>query len=291
MAALLELGTLTLAGSAAYRSLADPGFFFTDLGDWQSVPDSKSEVRERPQANGAFGISDDWRESLAYSIKGLYVGSSHLDAQAAKRKLKAAAAKGKRITVAVTDVDGRFTRVSSVRSLIPDDDHGRRSFTFTLDLVAPDPLMYGDPVTVSTGVPVQGGGLVWPLGSGTAFWDWGADGASGRVSLPNEGTADSWPTVTATGGLGGGFVATAVNGVAVRSIRFERVIPDGSLVSVNFRTGRAWIDAPSNDVSGYLTVQDFFPVPAGSSVDVQFAPLGAVTGTPVFTATVSPANL
>lgn len=292
MAALLELGTLKLAGGAAYRSLASPGFFFTDLGDWHAVPDSKSEIRERPQADGAYEIETDWRQSLAYSVKGLYVGASHLDAQMAKRTLKLACAKGRRVTVAVTDVDGRFTRVSSVRSFVPDDDHGRRSFTFTLDLVAFDPLMYGDPVTLSTGVPVAGGGLVWPLGSSsTAYWDWGADGTSGRVTLPNDGTAGTWPTVTATGGLSGGFVATAVQGETVRSVRFERVIPDGSLVSINFRTGRAWIDAPGNDVSGFITVGDFFQVPAGESLTIQFAPLGVVTGSPLFTATCSPAFL
>lgn len=292
MAELVELGGLRLAGGIDAESSADPGWYLTDLGDWDAEPDSKSEIRERPQADGAFEIETDWRQSLAYSIKGLYVGASHLDVQMAKRALKSAAGKGKRVTVAVTDVDGRFTRVSSVRSLIPDDDHGRRSFTFTLDLVAFDPLMYGDPVSVSTGIPVAGGGLVWPLGSSSAaYWDWGVDGTSGRVTLPNDGTAGAWSTVTATGGLSGGFVATAVQGDAVRSVRFERVIPDGSLVSINFRTGRAWIDAPGNDVSGFITVADFFQVPAGGSLTIQFAPLGVVTGSPLFTATCSPAFL
>lgn len=291
MVALLELGTLKLAGGVVSQALADPGWFFTDLGDWQRVPDSKSEARERPQADGAFGIGVDWRQSLAFSVKGVYLGGSHADVQQAKRTLKLAAGRGKSIPVSVTDVDGRFTRMVSVRSLIPDDDHGRAEFTFTLDLLAFDPLMYGDPVSVPTGVPVAAGGLVWPLGSGSAFWDWGADGTSGRVTLPNDGTAGTWPTVTATGGLSGGFVATAVQGDTVRSVRFERVIPDGSLVSINFRTGRAWIDAPGNDVSGFITVGDFFQVPAGSSLDVQFAPLGVVTGSPLFTATVSPAFL
>lgn len=289
---LLELGTLKLAGSAAAQSLADPGWFFTDLGDWGALPDSKSDIRERPQANGADEIATDWRQSLAYSVKGMFLGSSHADVQSAKGVIKRAIGGGKSIPVAVTDVDGRFTRVSSVRSFVPADDRGRALFTFTLDLIAFDPCMYGEPVTVSTGVPVQGGGLVWPLGSTPGvYWDWGADGSSGRVTLPNGGTAESWPTVTASGGLGGGFVATAVNGSTVRSVRFERVIPDGSLVSIDFRTGRAWIDAPGNDVSGFLTVRDFFSVPAGGLTDIQFAPLGVVSGTPQFTATVSPAFL
>jgi hypothetical protein len=133
--------------------------------------------------------------------------------------------------------------------------------------------------------------LLFPLGTTpTAYWDFGADGTSGRVSFTNNGTATTWPTLTATGGLSGGFTATDVTTGEV--VQFARVIPVGSVVQINQRTGRAWIDSPANDVSGYiLPTSQFFEVGPGETHQIQFAGLGVVTGTPQFTLTAAPAYL
>lgn len=273
-----------------------PGFYLVLLGDWDSVPESKQEIRERPQAEGSYAIETDWRKSLAFSIKGAFLGDSRLDAQMAKRLIKSALARGKSVTVTVTDADGPMKRVASVRSLIIDPDFGGNEVTFTADLVAYDPRMYGTDQTLTTGVPVSGGGLLFPLGTTpTAYWDFGADGTTGRVSFTNDGSAPTWPTLSATGGLGGGFTATDVTTGQV--VRFERVIPVGSLVQINQRTGRAWIDSPSNDVSGFLTSRDFFQIGPGETHQIQFAPIGIVSGpaaTPEgqpFALTAAPAHL
>lgn len=276
-----------------FDDAASSGFTVSTLVGWWDGPGVKVEIRERPRADGAFGVAQSNRASRVVTIEGSFAGSTLEDAYAAVRRIAALQASGRPSLFRVVEP---FTALSCEALLtgapVLPNQLFSPFFTFKFDVVATDPLLYGDPVTVSTGVPVAGGGLVWPLGSSSAaYWDWGVDGTSGRVTLRNDGTAGAWPTVTATGGMSGGFVATAVQGAMVRSVRFERVIPDGSLVSINFRTGRAWIDAPGNDVSGFITVGDFFQVPAGSSLDVQFAPLGVVTGTPTFTATVSPAFL
>ena len=162
-------------------------------------------------------------------------------------------------------------------------------FKFVFDVVAYDPLRYGDPVMVSTGIPVSGGGLLWPLGTtALEYWDWGDEGVSGRVSVTNVGTADVWPSLTASGGLAGGFVVTNVT--TGQTIRFVRPIPDGSSVTINQRTGSASIDGQS-DVGGFITERGFFAIPAGETHQIQFAGLGAVTGTPQFTVTLSPGYL
>jgi hypothetical protein len=265
-----------------------PGFYLTDLGDWDALPESKSDLRERPQADGAYNIGTDYRQSLPFSISGLYVGATRSDVQSAKALAKQAVGQGHPVPVIVDDADGPMRRVASVRRITPDSGYGGNVWGFTIDLVAFDPLMYGDDQYLTTGAPMSGGGLIFPLGTTpTKYWDFGADGLSGRVSFTNTGTAPTWPTLQATGGLSGGFTAADVTTGQI--VRFDRVIPVGSTVQVNQRTGRAWIDAPGNDVSGQLTGRDFFCVGPGETHQIQFAPIGTATGSPSFTAIIAPA--
>lgn len=279
-------------GGITFDDGAVSGFAIASWAGWWDRPAARLQLNDRPQANGSFGVSRVYVAARTVTVEGSWSGSDMASAYAALNQFNGVQSGGVPSPFRVSEPGGVKSITASVATALGPQTLFDPHFDFSFSVVAPDPLKYGEPVTVSTGVPVQGGGLVWPLGSTPGvYWDWGADGSSGRVTLPNGGTAESWPTVTASGGLGGGFVATAVNGSTVRSVRFERVIPDGSLVSIDFRTGRAWIDAPGNDVSGFLTVRDFFSVPAGGLTDIQFAPLGVVSGTPQFTATVSPAFL
>lgn len=286
----VAVGSLVFAGGPG--DSGTPGFYLAEdgLADWDAVPESKSEIRERPQAEGAFAIENDWRKSLPFSVKGVYLGESRADVQAAKRLVKGSIARGKSVPVVVTDADGPKRRTASVRAVIPYGDSGGNEFGVTIELVAFDPRMYGPDQVLTAGVPSSGGGLLFPLGTTPmAYWDFGADGASGRVQFTNDGTAPTSPILTATGGLSGGFTATDVTTGQI--VKFERVIPAGSIVQINQRTGRAWIDSPGNDVSGYLTGRDFFMIGPGETHQIQFAPIGVVTGTPQFSMVAASADL
>ena len=279
--------TLELIGAPSIFT----GFFLAQFGlkDWYSGAESKSEVNERPQARGAFGISNDFASSLAISTQGSFDGDSLADAITAAERLSAIAA-GVPVLMTVEDPLRTTSRWVSVRRVtLPPDVGAFASFDFSIDVLATDPLRYGEPVSTFTGIPVSGGGLLWPLGTtALEFWDWGDDGASGRVSITNVGTADVWPTLTVEGGVAEGFVATNVD--SGMTIRFVRPIPAGSSVSINQRTGSASIDGQS-DVGGFITERGFFFIPAGATQQIQFAPLGAITGTPKFTVTLSPGYL
>ncbi|MET4780804.1 hypothetical protein [Glaciihabitans sp. UYNi722] len=283
MTTTVTIGGLTFAGDTPSSN----GFFFNGLADWYSITSSKSPINERPQSNGAFGVSQDWRTAATISLTCCYLGNSRADVQAAKSQMSAALSSGRPAVMSVTDIDGTTTRVVSIRAVTVDDDFGRLVFDFTIDMIAPDPLRYGLPITSSSGVPVAGGGLIFPLGSGASYIDFGTGGSSGRISVTNSGTAPVFPPFDVSGGLDGGFVVTDVT--LGKSIRFERQIPLGSLVSVNQRTGRATINGPSNDVSGSLTSKDWFSIGPGETHAIQFQPLGAVTGTPMLTVQTSPA--
>jgi hypothetical protein len=279
--------TLEIIGSPT----SSTGYFLAAMGlrDWYAGAESKTPANQRPQAAGAFGISNDWASSLAISVKGSFDGATLADAITAAERLSAVAA-GVPVQMVVEDPLRTTSRWVSVRQVtLPTDVGVFASLDFSIDVLATDPLRYGDPLSVTTGIPVSGGGLLWPLGTtALEYWDWGDDGTSGRVSITNAGTADVWPTISALGGLGEGFVATNVT--TGETIRFVRPIPEGSTVAINQRTGSASIDGQS-DVGGFITERGFFTIPAGATHQIQFAGLGAVTGTPQFTAALSPGYL
>ena len=268
---------------------ATTGFTISEWSGWWDGAGIRVPVNERPQADGAFGSSNNYRSARTVTVEGSWVGSDLESAYAALRQLRAMQPRGVPSTFRVSEPFETTSAVVALAGVRGPNQLAHPFFKFVFDVVAYDPLRYGDPVTSSTGIPVSGGGLLWPLGTtALEYWDWGDDGASGRISVTNVGTADVWPSITVTGGLAGGFVATNVS--TGQSIRFVRPIPDGSSVSINQRTGSASIDGQS-DVGGFITERGFFAIPAGATHQVQFAGLGAVTGTPQFTVALSPGYL
>jgi hypothetical protein len=284
MTAIVHIAALAMDGT--YQRADDVyqvgSKFFSD---WYSLSDSKSDIRERPVAHGAYGIAEDWRSSLVMEMDGWFRGASWLSMMNA---LRAAISTGPMVTVSVTDDEGTTSRSVSVRRFVPAPDPGARVCDFSLLMVALDPLRYGPAVSVSTGLPTAGGGLAYPI---TYPIGYGTAGNPGRVVTVNPGTAETYSSLEITGGMSGGFELTETS--TGRVVRFERPIPLGSTVYLNPRTGRASIDGAS-DVSGYLTRSDWWSVPAAiggtpGSREIQFVALGAVTGTPTLTAHTSAA--
>jgi len=289
------MSTLTFANATGSISFADSpapgvpvsGWFFRELVGWYDVTDSKSDINERPQAHGAFGVSQDWRTSAAFSAVLFYIGTDHADAVAAQNQFNRLTGGGKPLTVTFDDGGVSTSRVSSVRNARPVDSRGSKNVTLETALVAPDPLRYGTTVLVVADTPVAGGGLIFPLGSGASYIDFLPGGSTGRISVTNNGTAPVYLTFDVSGGVDG-FVVTDVT--SNRAVRFDRQIPVGSVVTVNQRTGRASIDGPTNDVSGFLTSRQFWVIPPGETHDIQFQPLGAVVGAPRLTVRQTPAS-
>lgn len=202
-------------------------------------------------------------------------------------------------------------------------------FRFSFDVVSADSFRYGPERVDSTGLPYAGSGIVWPLGAGdvsteglyqpTSFvrdpenpeyylttgltpaedglylppvtqsapWiNWGTPGSLGRVVTPNDGTAETYSVLEVTGGMSLGFLLTWIP--TGQLISFDREVPAGSTITLDPRRGLALIDDQS-DVSGYLTISDWWAVPPGGTGSIQFASKGTVTGTPTLTARTAPA--
>ena len=285
--------SVTAYGSMEEMWAASPdltGFGFSLNDDWYTISDSKSNLDERIVADGAYEVVRDWRSQLPLSFSCWYRGKTRAAVRAARNQVNAILGGGGMVTVRFTDQDEVTERDVSIRSAKPDDDRGQLAFRFNVISAAPDPHRYGaEQVFSGIGVPSSGGGLLFPLGTNRTtglvdasapYWDFGADGTSGRVALTNDGTTDAFPSIEVYGGLSAGFVIR--DQTSGKEVRFERAIPVGSVVTIDQRTGVAIIDGQC-DVSGYITSWDFFSIGPGETHIIQFSPLGTVSGTPTAT--------
>lgn len=278
---IIELNGLEFSGAAS----SVPGFYFRKLKDWYSITDSKSEIRERAQADGAALVDRDWRSSSTPSFEAFYLGATVAETLMALRQFHRAVGSNRPSLMTVTDELGPTSRTVSVRSAPVPDMIGQPYFSVPIDMVGDahrlGPAVQAGPV----GLPVAGGGLVWPI-----TWppNWGTGGAPSRITTVNDGDETTWSMLQVTGGLEGGFELTET--ATGRVLRFERVVPEGSTVFMNPRTGRVYIDVPGNDVTTpFLTRREWWSVPAQGFRTIQFTAIGASSGTPTLTAFTSPA--
>jgi len=275
-----------------FDDTARTGFTVGSWAGWWDAPPVKTGLSERSVGDGAFAVSRVDRAARPITVNGSYVGTDMQDTYTALRRIAALQANGVPSTFRVVEP---FSDLQCVVTLVGAPTLPQKLFspyfTYSFNVVAADPYLYGPTQTITAGAPASGGGLLFPLGStSTAYWDFGADGTSGRVSVTNTGTADMYPVLSVTGGSTGGFVVTDVTSGVV--VPFSRLIPAGSVVSVNQRTGRAWIDDPANDVSGFLVSPDsVIVIGPGETHLIQYAPVGVVSGTPSMTISFSPPNL
>lgn len=275
-------------GSLPMQTVPATGVYIIDakfFQDWYTVSDSKTAHRERVLADGAFGVDRVWRAALPLTMRGRFRGPSWPSMLAA---LRAAASTGRPVTVTVSDPMGVSSRTVTVEDFVPYPNPGAGVVNFDLVMVAEDPLMYGQTVsTTPVGPPTAGTGQPWPQ-----VWPatWGTGGTDGRATAANSGGAATPLKVTVTGDLSGGVeLACITNG---RFLRLERVIPAGSAAIFDAALGRAYLDTPSNDITGFMTRREWegFLIPAGGSSTVQFTPIGTPTGSPTMTLTWAPAN-
>lgn len=277
--------TVVSFGGLLIDDEARMGWALSRLQGWYDAAPSRRSVRERPQADGAFGVDRFFRGARVVTVEGSFIGATLEDAYRARDTLAALQADGRSSVFTVEDPLGvRSASVELVQAPTADDGLFQPFFQWSFDVVAPDPRKYGPEAVVSTGLPTAGTGITYPI---TYPISYGTPGDPGRVAVVNDGTQETFSTFEVSGGLEAGFEVKDIR--TGRRLRFERVVPLGSTVVLNARTGRAYLDSPENDVSGYLTVREWWSVPAGGSQDIQFSTWSGVSGTPTLTVRTRPA--
>lgn len=256
------------------------GLSLSDVEGWWDSVAPRLNDEPRPNADGDFDEDPIYQGARFVTVLGraTFMGEPGRVFEA-QRQLMTLHSLPSPFPIEVEDPMGTFTASVVLADRVGFDLHigpGVAEFEFTVK--ANDPRKYGVSQTVSTGLPTSGGGVVEPVVE--PFSD-GVGGDPGRVTLTNTGNADTIPTFMVSGGLSGGFELICIEKGA--RIRLERLIPDGSVVTVDMASGQAWIDGQS-PISGNLTIAEWWRIEPGETVTVQFVGLGVVTGTPTLTA-------
>jgi hypothetical protein len=173
-------------GEITADSGARSGWILAALSDWLSLPQSKADETERPQAHGLFDPGTDWRTGAGFTATLSYRGETPGEVEQAVRELKAMASTDDLVRCVVETDLGTTWREVSIRKI---DIPGLTFMGFmkgiAIDLLAPDPLAYGVESSVSTGLPAPGGGVRFVNGLSSAWT--GTSGAS-TSTLSKDGT-------------------------------------------------------------------------------------------------------
>jgi Phage tail protein len=273
--------TITFGGLSFADDEPESGFAVARLMGWYDGAPVRSNVRDRPQADGAFGVDRYFRDARVISVEGDWVGSSMAEAYAAREALATIHSNGAPSSFEVSDELGvRSCEVTLAKEPTVDDVLRSPFFSWSFDVVARDPRKYAASIVASTGLPSTSGGLAFPI---VFPIDFATTGTTGRIAVANDGLYETVSNFEVTGGLSGGFELTNVETGA--RLRFEREIPDGSTVYLNPRTGRVYLDSTDNDVSSFLTVREWWSIQPGTAHEIQLAAIGSVLGgTPTLTA-------
>lgn len=273
--------TATLSG-LTFSTDYDAVYSIESLDGWFGSSPVRDTVDARPNSDGAFEELRFHRAARPITLAGKVHASG--DGFGEWRELAAVLGSGRPDILTVDD--GSVSLSSVVRpvgsglSLSP---MVNGMANYVLSVVAYDPVKYSAPVVSVASAPSVGGGLQYNLHAAGVL-EYGSNGELGRVSVTNSGTAKTYPVVTVSGGLAGGFTVSRLD--TGERVQYERVVTDGSTVVMDFRTGSVLVDGVS-DASASLTIADFFGVEPGTTVDVQFTPIGTVSGAPTMTVELS----
>ena len=278
---LLQINTLVIPAN----DLSVSGFVFNHIKDWYSGSTGDPTQDRRDSGDGFFEELDMGYNGLVVSFEGVCVDEDIVALARKKGKFAALRRGGATIPVSYTDPLGKTTRHGKVISTPIPHSSDLTSFKWAIDILCHDPLRYGDTVTSSNGVPVDGGGLVWPI---TYPITWAGGSNDGRVSIINTGTATAWPRFRVTGGLSDGVRLLEVG--TGRELWVDRVIPLGSTIEVDSSLERVTIDGANNDITQTLRTEQWWGIEPGQTSVVQFVPLGSQTGTPMLYVDLEPSS-
>lgn len=271
-----------LLGGLTFSNQPGAKYTIREIAGWFGPPPEKTNVVERPNADGAFGVDRFYRAARPITIAGLVIGEG--DGFDDWLQLSAVMSAGRPDALTVIDPTGaKSSLVKIVGSGSDLQPLVNGMAQYVLSLVAFDPVKYGEPVVSSVGVPAAGGGLEYPLHADGVL-EYGAVGELGRVTVENTGTAKTFPFITVLGGVADGFRISRLD--TGEAVRYDRAVPDGTVVTLDFRTGTVLVDGVS-DASSSVSEAQFFGVEPGLSVEVQFTPLGATSGSPLMTVELS----
>lgn len=274
----VQWGSVLLSHEGPYR--------VADITGWEDLPGGRVDDVARANRHGSFD-APVWSAARVVTVEGYCIdpeGRDQLLQDLARGLTLGGDADPGRLEVTFSGrtlaVNARLTRSSRTLKL-----WGVGHFGWIAEWWASDPFRYGETATATTGLPVDTGGLIFPLFDGTTGLDFGDLGSPGRVTLDNAGTAPAYPVYAVTGPVPAGFELKHVE--TGRRLRWGSAVPAGSTVTLDCRTATAsFDDSPGWDRE--LTKRQWHEIPAGGSATVQLLGLGSYDAAASLTASWAP---
>lgn len=273
--------TLILETGWTMEWAPDGATHLTDLKGWTGSTGIRRDGAARLGAHGSHS-ERGWKDDRLISAYGHHTAASRRDAAIYARDLAGFLGDGTEGTLKVDDVDlGPMSAEVYLTGDGVDLDgwKGGRDVPFTIHMVATDPRKYGTAIlSPSIGVPVIGGGLFTePLfksddGLTDGFLNFGDPGETGKVSLTNEGSADTGPVFTVTGDYVPGFIITERS--TGRRIVFSGTILTGQTLVIDSNTGAAMLDGYASR-STQLVVSEWVRLGPGQTAEWLFESAGS----------------
>ena len=273
--------TVTWRG-LTFSGAADARFRLLSLEGWSDLPPARRDSQPRPQAHGRFD-GPVWSDERTIIATGSTYSAEERDARLALLEDAMAWPSGRGSTEELTITHGGRTLTAFARLTRFKPTFGGAwasgGFPYAIEWVAPDPLRYGAPVSVSTGFPTLRGGLEYDLytdgEADTGYLEYGAASDMGRVTVTNPGSA-AVPVLFQVAGEVDPFGFDIAQIDTDRRLRFSGPVAASSTLVLDGATGNALIDG-SGERGGQLTYRDWPVIPPHSSMGLAFIPLGATT--------------
>lgn len=224
-------------------------------GVWGGVDQRASET-DNPSGGGSL-----WPGLVVPAARYVTVRFAHRSNTSAVAELEArdriARLVGRRLTVGV-DTDAGHREISGIIKTEPEFAHkDPRTCTCGVVIWCPDPLWRGLPVTVSGHWGGTGdGGLLYPLYDAAGFLEYTSGRPQNLLDVPNVGLEASWPVLRVAGATEWWRFVCGEQVVELHGASDE--------VVVDCRAGT--VTAGGIDITGFLTRDDFFRIPAGGAV-------------------------
>lgn len=255
------------------------GLWLVDLPNWWDGVESRNDSDSRPDGDGEFDQDPIYSGARYPIVIGRASFPTEAELFAARKPFAKLFAHRGPFTIEVESLDGiqQATVVRNGKPTWPMDD-APYVVEFEIPLKAADPRKYGPLQSGSTGLPVAGGGVESPVIS--PFAQIGG-GSPGRVELTNNGSTDTIPFLTVSGGgMTGGVELRRIE--TGELLRLEWPILDTDVVTFDMGEGQVWLNDQA-PIAGYLTKAEWWTLGPGETATVQFSSLGTVTGTPTLT--------
>jgi hypothetical protein len=221
-------------------------------------PPTSIDFTQRTRGHGAWVGGRYWA-AKPYTISGAYEGGSELDRFAAEQRLLQTISTRDVLMTMHEEIDRQTTVVLNGEITI--DAVNPFAFTFQLPLIAADPFRYSTTLhELSTGLPKQTGGLVFP-----AVWPaaWTGVSSSGALSVLNDGTMTAYPTIRVFGPLVDFTLSQPETGLVLRVDLSAYPLLAGEWIDVDMSRERVMLLGTAS--RRWLARGDFFGLPPGES--------------------------